>query len=199
MASEEGKRLLELQKEDLKLQLEELKASYGIKKGEGADEKKHPVDHRTPNKTKIAKLYEDAGGYEEELECFEQELEVLKANEFKDIVKALIEQSPEHDGNYAEELKAVLVAHLIQFVEIDKTHPKEQLELIKATDFASTDYANYTIDFQVELRDILLKRWEMLVGIKKEHVAEERAEMKLRGMKPDHIRKVYRLYHGLEV
>ena len=39
----------------------------------------------------------------------------------------------------------------------------------------------------------------MLVNIKTEHVAEERAEMKLRGMKPDHIRKVYRKYHGLEV
>jgi hypothetical protein len=192
MAGEEGKRLLELQ-------MEELKASYGIKEGEGANEKKHPVDHRTPNKTKIAALYDDAGEYEEELENFEAELEVLKANELKDIVKALIEKSPEHDGNYAEELKAVFIAHWTQFIEVNKTHPQEQLELIKATDFATSNYADYTADFQIELRETLLKRWEMLVGIKKEHVAEERAEMKLRGMKPDHIRKVYRLYHGLEV
>lgn len=194
MADEEGKRLLELQKEDLKSQLEDLKASYGIKKGEGDDEKKHPVDHRTPNKTKIAALYEDAGEYEEELELYEAELEILKANSMKDILVTLNEKFPKHEGNYSEELKAVLLAHWTQFVEVDKTHPVEQLELIKETSFSE-----YTSDFEIEVKNVLLKRWEMLVGIKKEHVAEERAEMKLRGMKPDHIRKVYRLYHGLEV
>jgi len=38
-----------------------------------------------------------------------------------------------------------------------------------------------------------------LPGADKKIQKEERAEMKLRGMKPDHIRKVYRKYHGLPV
>ncbi|CAA6809669.1 MAG: Unknown protein [uncultured Sulfurovum sp.] len=183
MADEAQTRLLELQMADLK-------ASYGI--AEDAPRSTTNND-RSANSAKIAKLYEDAAEYEEELETFKKELEVVNSNELKDIGNALAEAFPDYEGDYLKELKAVLEAHWTQFVEVDKTHPPEQLTLIKETSFS-----DYPDDFATEVKNVLIKRWEMLVRIKSEHVAEERAEMKLRGMKPDHIRKVYRKYHGLD-
>ncbi len=184
MADEAQTRLLELQMADLK-------ASYGIP--EDAPRSTTNND-RSENSRKIAALYEDAAEYEEELETFEAELEIVKASELKDIVTRLNEKFPEYEGDYKKELKAVLEAHWTQFVEVDKTHPQEELTLIQEQDFSQ-----YPDEMSSKVKDVLIKRWEMLVTIKKEHVAEERAEMKLRGMKPDHIRKVYRKYHGLEV
>ena len=184
MADEAQTRLLELQMADLK-------ASYGIP--EDAPRSTTNND-RSENSRKIAALYEDAAEYEEELETFEAELEIVKNTELKDIADALNKKFPDYEGDYLKELKAILEAHWTQFVEVDKTHPQEQLTLIKETDFSE-----YNDEFAEEVKNVLIKRWEMLVTIKKEHVAEERAEMKLRGMKPDHIRKVYRKYHGLEV
>ena len=184
MADEAQTRLLELQMADLK-------ASYGI-----ADDAPRSTTNndRSANSAKIAKLYEDAAEYEEELETFKEELEIVKSNELKDIPSELDKKFPDYEGDYLKELKAVLEAHWTQFVEVDKTHPVEQLKLIK-----TSELSDYSGDFETEVKNVLLKRWKMLVDIKTEHVAEERAEMKLRGMKPDHIRKVYRKYHGLEV
>ena len=184
MADGDDKRLLELQMEDLK-------ASFGIQK----DSKKSTTNNdRSANSAKIAKLYEDAAEYEEELETFEKELKIVKEHELQNIAEALNTNFPNYDGNYAKELKAVLEAHWTHFVEVDKTHTKEQLELIKTTKFS-----NYSNNLKEEATTVLIKRWKMLVNIKTEHIKEERTEMKLRGMKPDHIRKVYRKYHGLEV
>ena len=76
--------------------------------------------------------------------------------------------------------------------------------MIKKSEFSDVvknlkrEFSDYTGDFDREVRAVLTKRWEMLITIKKEHVKEELAEMKLRGMKPDHIRKVYQKFHGLE-
>ncbi|CAA6827043.1 MAG: Unknown protein [uncultured Sulfurovum sp.] len=184
MADEAQTRLLELQMADLK-------ASYGI--AEDAPRSTTNND-RSENSRKIAALYEDAAEYEEELETFEKELEIVQNNEVKDIVNSLVETFPDYEGDYAKELKAVLEAYWTQFVEVDKTHPEEELEQIK-----SLEPSEYNDQLSTKVKSALIKRWEMLVSIKKEHVAEERAEMKLRGMKPDHIRKVYRKYHGLEV
>ena len=184
MANEAQTRLLELQMADLK-------ASYGI--AEDAPRSTTNND-RSANSAKIAKLYEDAAEYEEELETFKAELEIVNANALKDIPTALDERFPDYEGDYAKELKAVLEAHWRQFVEVDKTHPAQELKLIQ-----EGELSEYSEALATEVKNVLIKRWEMLVTIKDEHVKEERAEMKLRGMKPDHIRKVYRKYHGLPV
>ena len=111
---------------------------------------------------------------------------------------------PDYEGNYKEELKAVLEFSWKNLVEVENTHPVEQLVVIQNTEFSdtlkklNTTFPDYSNDFEKEIRDILVKRWEMLITIKKEHVKEELAEMKLRGMKPDHIRGVYKKYHGIE-
>ena len=184
MENEDQSRLLELQMQDLK-------ASYGIAK----DAPKSTTNNdRSENSRKIAALYEDAAEYEEELETFEKELEIVQNNDVKDIVNTLTTTFPNYEGDYLKELKALLEAYWTQFVEVDKTHPEEELQQIK-----KLELSEYNDELSTKVKNALIKRWEMLVNIKKEHVAEERAEMKLRGMKPDHIRKVYRKYHGLEV
>ncbi len=84
-------------------------------------------------------------------------------------------------------------------VKKSKSKNIETLPVIKKIVIKEAKLSKYNSIFGTKVKDVLLKRWKMLVDIKTEHVAEERAEMKLRGMKPDHIRKVYRKYHGLEV
>jgi hypothetical protein len=187
MAGGENRRIMEMQ-------FEAMQEEHGVAKDADAPKKPRPSNHRSENSRKIAALYEDAAEYEEELECFEKELEIINANTLSDVLDALVKNTPEYDGDYAVELKAVLEAGWTQRVDVDSTHPKEELSLIKETIFCDA----VTKLSEDDVRETLVKRWEMLVAIKTEHVAEERAEMKLRGMKPDHIRKVYRNYHGLE-
>lgn len=178
------------------LQMEELKATFGVSEENAKQVSKTPVDHRTPNKEKIAKLFEDAAEYEEDLEAFEAELKIIHGHTLPEISKALIKAFPNYEGDYPKEIQAVIANYW---------KDEKQLEVIKTTDFPQmievlkSTFSNYQGDFSVEIKDILIKRWEMIVEIKKEHVKEELAEMKSQGMKPDHIRKVYRLFHGLEV
>ena len=116
----------------------------------------------------------------------------------------LNENNPEYEGDYAEEIASGIVNAWTQLAE-EKSDAKEHLALLKQTAFSdmleklNTTFPAYTGDFEAEVREVLVKRWEFLVDIKKEHIAEERADMKLRGMKPDHIRKVYYNYHGVIV
>lgn len=188
----------------LELQMEELKATYGIKPEDSVPPANRPNMNRTPEKAKIAKLYEDTAEYEEDLRCFEAELQIIEANEVKNITDALNKKFPDYEGNYIKESQAVLEAGWKNLIEVEGTHPQEQSELMKNTDLSTvlekltTAYPDYAGNFENDIKNILIKRWEMLIAIKKEHIKEELAEMKLRGMKPDHIRKVYNKYHGLE-
>lgn len=182
-AREETKRLMELQKDALK-------EEYGVDTNAAA---RIPANARSANNKRIAELYEDAAEYEAELEAFEKELEILNDNTLTDLVAKLNENNPEYEGDYAKEIGEVVVNAFTQSVE-DKSHTSEQLEIVKTMDFTA-----YSGDFEAEIREILVKRWEFLIEIKKEHVADERAELKLRGMKPDHVRKVYYNYHGVIV
>lgn len=188
----------------LELQMEELKATYGIKPEDSIPQADRPNMNRTPEKAKIAKLYEDAAEYEEDLRCFEAELEIINKNKIKNITDALNKEFPNYDGDYVQESQAVLEAGWVNLIQVEKTHPQEQLECIKNTELfdalekLNAQYPDYAGNFENDIKNILIKRWEMLIGIKKEHIKEELAEMKLRGMKPDHIRKVYNKFHGLE-
>jgi len=182
MAGKENRRIMEMQ-------MDALKDEHGV----DIDSSKNriPANARSANNKKIAALYNDAAEYECELKDFEAELEIVNENTLTDLVVKLNENNPEYEGDYAKEIGEVATNGFTQLAEA-KSHTVEQLELVKSMDFTA-----YTGDFEEELRTILVKRWEFLVEIKKEHVADERADMKLRGMKPDHIRKVYRKYHGL--
>jgi hypothetical protein len=172
----------------MEMQMDALKDEHGV---DVNSEHRIPKNARSENNKKIAALYEDAAEYEAELKSFEAEYAILNNNVLANLVLKLNENNPEYEGNYAKEVSEVTINGFTQLVEA-KTHTEEQLALVKQMDFTI-----YKGDFESELKEILIKRWEFLIEIKKEHVADERAEMKLMGMKPDHIRKVHYNYHGL--
>ena len=189
----------------LELQMDELKDSLGIEDENPTPKKKNTNSARSAENAEIAKLYEDAAEYEADLKGFEDELEVVKANVLKDIAAALIKEFPEEnkERDYAKELKTILDAGWTNAVEVEKTHPQEQLELVKASEFGevveklSAAYPDATNDFEAEVRALLVKRWDNLITIKKAHVAEEIAEIKTTGLKPKYAKRVYEQYHGL--
>ena len=152
----------------------------------------------------LAKMYEDAFEYEAELEAFEKELEIVNANKLQDIASALTQELPDEERDYSQELKAILVATWTHFVKTEKTHPIKQLELIKETEFCdvvktlNASYPNYDGDFETSVREVLVKRWEMLIAIKKEHIEQEIEEIYIAGLKPSFVKRIYKQVHGIK-
>ena len=186
----------------LELQMEELKAAHAEEAGE-----ENPVPKKNSRDNSknagIAKMYEDAAEYEEDLKGFEEELELVNTNELKDIAASLIQKFPNEERDYAQELRTILEMGWTYFVDVEKTHPKEQLELIKETEFGdiveklSAAYPGYNGDFEADVRNFLVKRWENLIAIKKEHIKQELAEIKTTGLKPKYVKRVYEQFHGI--
>ncbi|PHS40995.1 MAG: hypothetical protein COB07_03105 [Sulfurovum sp.] len=187
----------------LELQMDELKGALLEEDENPTPEKKKTNNARNPKNAEIAKLYEDAAEYEEDLKGFEEELEIVNANALKDIAAALTHNFPDEERNYAEELDTILVVGWTHYIEVEKTHPKEQLALIKETDFTdiveklSAAYPDHNADFEKDVRGLLVKRWENLVAIKKEHIKQEYDEIKTSGLKPKYAKRVYEQYHGI--
>jgi hypothetical protein len=196
MAEDEKKRYIELQ-------MDELKGSLIEEDENPIQEKKKTKNARNTKNAEIAKLYEDAAEYEEDLKGFEEELEIVNANELKDIAAALIHKFPDEDRDYAEELNTILVIGWTHFIEVEKTHPKEQLALIKETEFTdvveklNAAYPDYNGDFEKDVRELLTKRWGNLIAIKKEHIKQELDDIKTSGLKPKYAKRVYEQYHGI--
>ena len=186
----------------LELQMEELKATHAAEAGEDNPVPKKNSRDNSKN-AGIAKMYEDAAEYEEDLKGFEEELEIVNANELKDIAAALIQKFPNEERDYPQELRTILEMGWTHFVDVEKTHPKEQLELIKETEFGdvveklNAAYPDYNGDFEADVRDFLVKRWENLIAIKKEHIKQELAEIKTTGLKPKYVKRVYEQFHGI--
>lgn len=128
MAGEEKKRYLEMQ-------MEELKATYGVEKEDSTSVNSKVDKARNEKDAEIAKLYEDAAEYEEDLKYFEEELKTIQSTDLADIAAVLTKKFPETERDFAQELKVVLEAGWKHSVDVEKTHPKEQLELIKETKF----------------------------------------------------------------
>jgi hypothetical protein len=189
----------------MEMQMDELKASLGDGK-EDNKEKSSPKKNTSATDKKnieLAKLYEDLAEYEEELEGFEEELEVINTNQLKDLPASLAQKFSSEDRDYAQELKAILVATWTHLAEVEKTHSAELLELIKETDFCdvieklNTAYPAYAGDFETEIKDILVKRWEALIAIKKEHIKEEEDDIYIAGLKPSFVKRIYKQVHGI--
>ena len=186
----------------LELQMEELKAAHAEEEGEESPAPKKN-NARNAKNAEIAKMYEDAAEYEEDLKGFEEELEIVNANELKDIAASLIQKFPNEERDYAQELRTILETGWTHLVDVEKTHPKEQLALIKETGFGdvveklSAAYPDYNGDFEADVRNFLVKRWENLIAIKKEHIKQELAEIKTTGLKPKYVKRVYEQFHGI--
>jgi hypothetical protein len=187
----------------LELQMEELKATYGVEQENKSVDSKKITSGRKED-AEIAKLYEDAAEYEEELKYFERELEIIKANAFKDILPLLIQTFPNEKKNYAQELKAVIESTWKQFVEVEKSHPEDQLVLIQQSECSDIierlkdKYPEYEGNFEMDVKGILIQRWELYINIKKEHIKEETNHIKTLGLKPSYAEKIYKRYHGIE-
>ena len=187
----------------LELQMKELKETYGLDEQEDAPVAAKKSTAGNPKDAKLAEMYEDIAEYEKELEDFSAELEVVKANALKDIAEALTKELPDEERNYVQELQAILVANWTHLVETQKTHPVEQLELVKETDFCDVVEALSSAypdggDFDKMVRDILVKRWEVLISIKKEHIKEDVDEIYIAGLKPSYVKRIYKRYHGID-
>lgn len=194
MAEKNTKRYMEMQ-------MEELKETHSSEVTEA------PVKvnrDRSEKNAKIAELYEDAAEYEVDLEGFENELEVINANSTKDIASSLTQELPNGERDYEKELKTILEAGWNHLVEVEKTHKREHLELIKQTNVSevveklNAKFPDHSDDFETEVKDILIKRWEMLIAIKKEHIAQEHADIKIAGLKPKWVKRVYDKYHAAQ-
>ncbi|OYZ34334.1 MAG: hypothetical protein B7Y30_07355, partial [Campylobacterales bacterium 16-40-21] len=74
---------------------------------------------------------------------------------------------------------------------------------IKETDFSdvveklSAVYPDHKGDFETDVSRILLKRWENLIAIKKEHIEEEMEEIYIAGLKPSFVKRIYKEFHGI--
>lgn len=205
MADESKKLYLELQMDELKaaLGIEEEDSAREINKAKIAKLKDIAAKNNREKNADVAKLYEDAAEYEKELESFEKELEIITTNELKNIIEALTQTLPDEERDYTQELKAVLVAGWTELVETEKTHPIEQLELIKQAEFCEvvgklcTAYPDYHDNFEKNIKGILLKRWETLIAIKKGHIEEEMEEIYIAGLKPSFVKRIYKEFHGI--
>jgi len=189
----------------MEMQMDELKASLGDGK-EDNKEKSTPKKNTSATDQKnieLAKLYEDLAEYEEELESFENELEIINSNELKDLPASFAKKFSSEDRDYAQELKAILVATWTHLAEVEKTHSAESLELIKETEFCdvveklNATYPDYDGSFETEVKNILVKRWEALIAIKKEHIQEEEDDIYIAGLKPSFVKRIYKQVHGI--
>lgn len=196
----------------LELQMEELKAALGIEEEASVGEinktkieqlKEAAAKNNRDKNADVAKLYENAAEYEKELEHFEKELEIINGHKVKDIVEALHQKLPDEERNYGDELKAIVVAGWEYLSGGDEAELLEQLELIKKAELSdivdtlALAYPKSSIDFDVKIKDILTKRLETLIDIKKEHIEEEIEEIYIAGLKPSFVKRIYKEYHGL--
>ena len=151
----------------------------------------------------LAKLYNDAYEYEQELAAFEAELEVFNANELEELANALTKEFPIEGRDYSQELQGILVATWVHKVETLKTHPQEQLEIIKDSTLSNvveklnSQFPEYEGDFSKEVKAAFTDRLKTLISIKKEHIKEEITELKIAGLKPTYVKRIYKQVNGI--
>ncbi|QOP42865.1 hypothetical protein FJR45_02420 [Sulfurimonas sediminis] len=195
MATEETKRYMELQ-------MQELKEACAATEEENPTPKKK--NNNNNKNAEIAKLYEDAAEYEEDLKGFEAELEIVKTNSFADIPKLLVENFSSDERDYVQEIKNLLELTWKNYVQEQKPDAQEQLKIIQLTELSdlintlAQAYPDDEGDFETKIKDILITRWETLIAIKKEHIKEEIAEIKIMGLKPNYVQRIYKQFHGIE-
>lgn len=161
------------------------------------------VTKHNPKNIELAKLYNDAYEYEEELAAFEVELEIVNANKLEELATVLSKELPNEERDYDKELQGILVATWVHKVETLQTHPQEQLNLIKDSTLSnvveklSSEFPEYEGDFNEEVKASFTDRLKTLITIKKQHIAEEIADLKIAGLKPTYVKRIYKQVNGL--
>ncbi|MDF1880136.1 hypothetical protein JHD50_02265 [Sulfurimonas sp. MAG313] len=209
MADESKKLYMEIQMEELKASLldndedeDDLDPLEQMMKEQAASKKKK-VNVNSEKEKELAKMYIDAYEYEQELELFEKEMAIVRANDLKDIASALRQEFPEVRRDYEAEFKQTLVTAWTHNVEVKQLRPQEQLDLIKKTEFIEivkafeSAFPDYEANFESEVKLILVKKWEVLIGIKKNEIEEELEEIYIAGLKPSYVKRIYKQVNGL--
>lgn len=184
----------------MELQMEELKEALSSQSEEAAP--KEQVKGNSKH-AELAKMYEDCYEYEKDLKIFEAELEIVNANELKDIARVLNERFPNEERDYPQELKTVVLIGWTHLVEVQKSHPQAQLDIINDSTFnelvdkLNAAFPDYSGNFEKEIRSLLVKRWGNLIAIKQEHIEEELAEIETAGLKHHYVKRIYKEYHGI--
>lgn len=174
-----------------------------FKKEEISKQAKLDAIRNNPKNIELAKLYEDAYEYEEELASFEEELKVVEAHSLEALADALNSELPDEDRDYETELQSILVATWVYKVETKQTHPQAQLDLIKTSHLSNVvekltnAFPDYEGNFQNEVKAAFTDRLKTLIAIKKEHIKEEIAEIKIAGLKPTYVKRIYKQVHSL--
>lgn len=169
------------------------------KKEEKAKPKK--IAKQNPKNIELAKLYEDAYEYEEELVAFEAELEIVNTHKIEELATALAKELPNKERDYNKELQGILVATWTHKVETLKTHPKEQLDFIKecrlsnVVEKLSSTFSEYEGDFSKEVKAAFTDRLQTLITIKKQHIEEEEEDIYIAGLKPSYVKRIYKQVH----
>jgi len=214
MADDKSKKLyMEMQMDELKASLRDDDDAIDDDEDDELDPLEQAIQKQAASKKvnknkekniELAKMYNDAAEYEEELESFEAELEVVNANTIEGMAEALTKELPSAERNYELELKNILVATWTHNVETLKTHSKEQLNLIKESELCdvveklSSMDPDYEGDFKTEVKSVFVKRLETLISIKKAHIEEEIEEIYIAGLKPSYVKRIYKEVNGLK-
>ena len=170
---------------------------------EKPNSKKKLNDNTNQKNMELANMWNDAAEYEAELEAFQKELAIINANNLGNLGAALAQELPDKERDYPQELKSVLIALWTYKVETQKTHPLEQLNLIKETEFCdvvekmATMEPSYEGNFEADVTSALVNRLEMLISIKKDHLKEEEDDLYIAGLKPSFVKRMYKKVHGL--
>ena len=149
-------------------------------------------------------MYEDAYEYEQELAAFEAELKVVDANKIEELAAALTKELPNEQRDYDKELQGILVSTWTYKVETKKTHPQEQLDLIKESTLfnvvekLNSKFTDYEGDFSKEVKAAFTDRLKTLIAIKKEHIKEEETDLKIAGLKPSFVKRIYKQIHSIK-
>lgn len=192
-------------------QMDELKAflsSDGNEAFQNDSEKKserlnQTISRQNQKNIELAKLYNDAYEYEQELAAFEAELEIVEAYNLQELATALTQKLPNENREYEKELHGILIATWQHKVEVLKTHPKEQLEVIKMAtllnviEILKSKFPTYEGDFTTEIKASFIDRLKTLIAIKKEHIDEEISELKIAGLKPSFVKRIHKQVNKL--
>jgi hypothetical protein len=185
-------------KSGMQHQMDTLKQLHGTE-SDLNDKNKRLAEMGQEKDREIAELYEDLYEYKLDLKCFEDELFLIKKHEIKEILD-IFEEYKVDKRDYKKDLVAVMEHFWKLEVDAGK-YDASQLDAINGLGF------NEMVDKLIELngaevieviKNILIKRWELLIEMKKEHIKDEEKGIKVTGLKIYYAERIYKRFHGIE-
>ena len=168
----EAKRLMEMQQQELEAHLSEEVGEIP------KSTKRHiPANARSEANAKIAAMFEEVAEYEADIKEYEVILALLETIPLMQLAIEIAKLTSSSEDEAQDEILSIL------------THALKKELTLKAIVEAYDES---------ELKHHLAHHYTALIKIKESYIKEEFNDMKIRGLKPDYVRKVYKNYHGIE-